>query len=802
MQLITQSKYIMILQLIQDSLYGSHAPTDEVLNVDWQDIYTELEQQTITCLVADVLEEHRYAIPTELQSTWVNRLAYNISSYHRILAYQDATIQALNAKNVPVVVLKGAISAMNYPRPERRIMGDIDLFVPVEHFEEARDCLLQEGFTYAEGESGNIDDASKQKHLGMQKDGIILELHIRAFRLSDRYADILLNQTMEAGLQDIQWMMLEGYHIPALPMLQNAIELLVHVQGHFCNVGIGLRQIVDWMLFAQNNLTDEVYDKEFKPILMQTGLETFAQTLTRMCQLYLGLPEDNMHWCMDAEEATCEQMLEYVFQQGNFGHKNTHDSGARALARLRNPIEFLKSIQSVGLSYHPEWKSRKVLRHFAWVPQLGRYIRYTFAKDTDLKADYKEGKKRSELFENLKLFQTRDADADTAVQVVSERHETGLTLVTFICDVIHNRAFEDGAISLSEFEMQNMIEYASNQGLLMYLNEHPAFRDFMTRENSRKKVLSSMYLYTLQTEEVKQLLDMFEKNQIDCMVLKGVRSRELYPKAEWRSMGDIDLLYKSEDTKRVQQVMANLGYRGEGDTAIHDHYAKKMLTVEMHKTLCAPERRESAYFETVWDRAKQRDGYSHAYEMMLEDHYLFTFTHLVEHFRNGGIGIRMVLDMYILSQLEAIDWKYVDDVLKELKYDVFHLWIRELAETWFGENGNGKMIPDLQELESYILHGGIFGSTENDRMNVQLQYRGKTDFLKQVVFPSYQTMQTVYPWLKSRLFLPIAWVMRFFQAIFHRRGNVKTQLSRAQAFGNDKKELGQRRQFFEKMGLS
>ena len=48
-------------------------------------------------------------------------------------------------------------------------------------------------------------------------------------------------------------------------------------------------------------------------------------------------------------------------------------------------------------------------------------------------------------------------------------------------------------------------------------------------------------------------------------------------------------------------------------------------------------------------------------QMKPEDHYMYTVCHLIEHFIRGGIGIRMVLDIYVLFYLHELDKGYIRD---------------------------------------------------------------------------------------------------------------------------------------------
>lgn len=372
-------------------------------------------------------------------------------------------------------------------------------------------------------------------------------------------------------------------------------------------------------------------------------------------------------------------------------------------------------------------------------------------------------------------------------------------LIAFIRNALHGDMAETAITDADE--AHDIIEYATQQGLLMFLNEYASFREILRGKQYFKRTMADVYLRTHQAEELKKLLDAFEENEISCVVLKGARSRELYPKPEWRSMGDIDLLYLPKQTKQVQQVMKSLGYQGEGSKVRHDEYQKGPVVVEMHRTLCVPEWKESQYFENVWNRTQARGDYQYIFDMTPEEHYLYTFTHLVEHFVTGGIGIRMVLDIYVLSQLGNMDWDYIERVLKKLGYNVFHEKIRMLANAWFDADSERNVPEELQELESYVIAGGIFGTWQNESVNRQLQYQGKLHYFKTILFPDYKTMQTVYPWLHKKLFLPTAWVLRWFQVLLHRRKNVTVQMKRMQSFQEENEDLGKRRAFFEEMGL-
>lgn len=366
--------------------------------------------------------------------------------------------------------------------------------------------------------------------------------------------------------------------------------------------------------------------------------------------------------------------------------------------------------------------------------------------------------------------------------------------------------------NLSLDEKIALIQYAEMQGLLPFLQY---FNIFMTKDCKEfffPKVAAAVYEDVRQTEEVKRLLEALEANRIYCIPLKGIRTKKLYPASELRTMGDLDILYRKEQTDELHRVMRELGYSWGGEASKHDHYENGGQIVEMHKELLSAESRGYGYFLKIWDRARPEPGKEYCWQMSLEDHYLFTMYHLIEHFIRGGVGIRMVLDIYILSKLPELDKEKTETELKKLGIDEFEKNIRSLAYRWFSqspqvknESAAGAVSGDmhgLEALEEYIVNGGVFGNSVNEQVNNALRYGGKGKFLRTVIFPSYRTMQSVFPWLNSPIQLPMAWINRWWNVWTKRRANIRGQFERAdQISDQDRIYIEKQKKFFRRYGL-
>lgn len=391
-------------------------------------------------------------------------------------------------------------------------------------------------------------------------------------------------------------------------------------------------------------------------------------------------------------------------------------------------------------------------------------------------------------------------------------NNTQIYLLTLVRCALGEKNLPTELRSLSTDEKIEIIRYAQKQGLLPFLQYFDIFMEKDCRDIFFPRAAAAVCEDVRQASEIAQLLEAFEKNGIYCIPLKGIRTKKLYPSSELRTMGDLDILYRKEQTDGLRRVMAEQGYTWSGEAAKHDHYEKGGRIVEMHKELLSSESRAYDYFLKIWDRAQPEEGKRYCWQMSMEDHYLFTLYHLIEHFIRGGIGIRMVLDIYILSELPELDNEKVAAELEKLGIDEFEKNIRDLAQRWFSQplqsqqdaaGQKDNIEPDsLAELEEYIVNGGIFGNTVNEQTNNALRYGSKAKYLRNVIFPSYKTMQSVFPWLNSPLLLPAAWVNRWWNVWTKRRGNIRGQFERADKISlQDKLYIDEQKKFFSRYGL-
>lgn len=337
----------LLFRILQASLWsGKSVLSDQIIP---NTIFEELRNQTVDGLVAAVIpkmESDRYL---------------RAARFAQMIAVQNETIHILHKAGIPLVILKGTASGIYYPQPYLRRYGDVDILVHPGNYQQAVRLLSENGFAW----SGSFGEIETQ----LSRSNFAIEVHCSVSGLdrlpkSERQ---FIQDSLLAGLEEAQIGKLTNpdCEFPMLPWEQNGLELIWHIREHLYN-GLGLRQIIDWMMFVDRCLkTLEAYE-EFCVILDRAGLTNLAVTVTRMCQIFLGL-DQNISWCESANDNLCRQLMEFVLNQGNFGRKKNDEKVIKVLTRYNNPTVFFGKLQENGLFLWPAAKKNLFLRPFAWI---------------------------------------------------------------------------------------------------------------------------------------------------------------------------------------------------------------------------------------------------------------------------------------------------------------------------------------------------------------------------------------------------------------------------------------------------
>ena len=353
--------------------------------IDLEALYKEALHQSVLGLVASEIPE------VYSDNKWIEAKYRQKSSYVRYCHEQDELVKIMNSASIPFVILKGNASSISYTDPSLRMMGDIDFLVPQDAYSKTKELLSSVG--YSEGDDNG-------RHCHFRKNCQEFEVHHHF----SHFEDIDIESYLIYGLNSREIVSFEGHEFPMLPKLANGLVLLDHFRRHLLSA-VGLRHVVDWMMYVYKNLDDDFWDNEFKQVVQEKGLYNLAITLTRMCQIYLGLPE-SITWCKYADEDVCHKLMSVVMNSGNFGSKNAKGRNIESVSTSIKRQGLFQWLQYTGEHNWKSYHKHHWLKPLCWFYQIFRYAKQGIKAGRNkelIRTDFLRSKERYELLKKLNI---------------------------------------------------------------------------------------------------------------------------------------------------------------------------------------------------------------------------------------------------------------------------------------------------------------------------------------------------------------------------------------------------------------
>lgn len=236
--------------------------------IDWNSLCNLCEYHGISGLCYDGLLEYinkdKYIIVNNKEIKQIF-LKWYCQTNALEIAHKEryTTLKALTSylsnHGVKVMVLKGEPLCQYYPNPNRRPIGDIDIF-PFGHYTLVNDLVSRLGISIRYENS---------KHSVFKFYEAIVENHKSLFDTKHSKIEMRTEEFSKKYLYD-SILTKDGFYIPNHNL--NYLFLLRHLGKHFGdNVGISFRQLVDLALFLDAE-RDRIDIKEIHSVIRDVGL--------------------------------------------------------------------------------------------------------------------------------------------------------------------------------------------------------------------------------------------------------------------------------------------------------------------------------------------------------------------------------------------------------------------------------------------------------------------------------------------------------------------------------------------------
>ena len=328
----------VFLEILKAGMWGVRPQVPEEFD-DWGSVVRLAKSQSVLGIVGDVLlsdAELSQRIPIELKDKVKKFVMANMVTHSLLNNTLVKVVSALRDNGVESVLLKGQGIARNYPRPELRQCGDIDLYVGIGKEEVVHDILAPIAMKIDGKDCLYIN---KHFHVTMAG-GVEVEVH--------RYTDNHLTEKLETIYQDASdkgvTENLVVYDFLGTPVNTpadnfNAFYIFNHLFHHFITSGIGLRQFCDWMIFLHKHKGDiklDYLEQLLNDMNLMMPWKAFGCVLVKM----LGMPQGDFPFYDSHQERKAKRIIKRVLKEGNFGKE-------RAMIKNRGSVYMANKIRSL-----------------------------------------------------------------------------------------------------------------------------------------------------------------------------------------------------------------------------------------------------------------------------------------------------------------------------------------------------------------------------------------------------------------------------------------------------------------------
>lgn len=324
---------------------------------DWGNLYRNAARQSVAAIIFDLLERkgENVVLPKRIMLHWLGQSLFQKSIYGKYMQAISKLASFYSTQHIRMLLLKGYGLSLNYPKPELRTVGDIDIYL--FGLKERGDDMVEQVL--------NISvNRAYHKHSNFFYEGVAVENHGKFFNdekhKSNGSFEVHLKELLDDDAKNTIQSPIPNCFLPSPTF--NALFLLRHAGEHFATNEISLRHVLDLGFFFERlhkeidwDYVISVYNKE--------GIKRFYDSIATVCIRDLGFNEFSFYGYKYSPELA-DKVLADIFADKQELPMNS--SGIAGIKKIRYGIG--KSLRW----WNNRWKYRMVynenlLESFLWL---------------------------------------------------------------------------------------------------------------------------------------------------------------------------------------------------------------------------------------------------------------------------------------------------------------------------------------------------------------------------------------------------------------------------------------------------
>ena len=258
-----------------------HSASPILNKIDWNTMEILAARMGLSAVIIDGLERlpDEQRPPKMLLLSWIGTV---VQAYERRNEQYRRAIAELarlyHANGYKMMVVKGLACCLDWPKPEHRACGDIDIWQFGE--QKKADKILKD--------SGVEVDSSHHHHTVFNWQGFSVENHYDFINVHHHKSHVELERILkELGKDDSHYIELYGEKVYLPSPNLHALFLIKHAALHFTSTELTLRQVLDWAFFVEKH-GKEVDWNWLLGVVEEHGMLPFFKIMNAICVEDLG----------------------------------------------------------------------------------------------------------------------------------------------------------------------------------------------------------------------------------------------------------------------------------------------------------------------------------------------------------------------------------------------------------------------------------------------------------------------------------------------------------------------------------
>lgn len=333
----------------------------------------------------------------------------------QIVMQQQRTEQFLNIyqklldANLKPLVIKGLICRQLYPQSDYRCSSDEDIWVKPEDFNVCFQVLIDNNFRCSNKQLITDDFLNTVQTINFTNNILTIEVHINPFGTLDNLHK-QMNSYFKNVFDDSISIEIENQTIYTLNPTNHYLFLIIHLYKHFISAGVGIRQVLDILIFYQHHQKD-INNNKIKTILKALHINNLYDAIMQIGKKYLGfnlIPNNQTIKNID-------KLTDNLIENGCFGTSNlnqvysyfypTISTRNQDSSVIKNIITILfPPVKQLSVRY-PKIKEKPSLYLWFALKRIFIFLKKIITGKLNPFKAFSLGKKRTKILKDMDVFE-------------------------------------------------------------------------------------------------------------------------------------------------------------------------------------------------------------------------------------------------------------------------------------------------------------------------------------------------------------------------------------------------------------